>query len=103
MNLSPAPELNWKQIILDYHSSGLSMKNFCRVNALRYHQFYHYKRKLSGKKNQKSSFVKVKVASPAPVKEEPRVVIYYNDLSLVLEGEQDLDLIAKLCHKLGQV
>ena len=96
------PELNWKQIILDHQSSGLSMKDFCHAKGLRYHQFYHFKRKLSGKQAPRSSFAKVKVVDRSPTKEPPRVVIYFNELSLALEGDQDLDLIAKLCHKLGQ-
>lgn len=105
MSLTPTAELNWKQIILEHQASGLSMKEYCQAKGLRYHQFYHFKRKLSGKKSSpKSSFSRVKVvASVKTKKEEPRIVIYYNDLSLALEGEQDLVLIAKICHQLGKV
>jgi hypothetical protein len=105
MSSSPATELNWKQIIQDHLDSGLSIKEFCQVKGLGYHQFYHFKRKLSGKKSSsKSSFTKVKVVASTTIKkEEPRVIIYYNDLSLALEGEQDLVLIAKLCHQLGRL
>lgn len=102
MSSTQSTEINWKQIILDHQTSGLSMKEFCHSKGLRYHQFYHFKRKLSGKKNQSSSFARVKVVDRSPAKEPPRVVIYYNDLSVALEGDQDLDLIARLCHKLGQ-
>jgi hypothetical protein len=94
------PELNWKQIILDHQNSGLSIKEYCQSKGLRYHQFYHYKRKFSG--NKKSSFTKVKVVDRPPLKEPTRIVIYYNDLSLAVEGDQDLDLIARLCLRLGQ-
>jgi hypothetical protein len=95
-------ELKWNQIILDYQTSGLSMKEFCHSKGLRYHQFHHLKRKLSGKKTPRSLFDGAKVLDRSPAKDPPRVVIYYNDLSLALEGDQDLDLIARLCHKLGQ-
>jgi hypothetical protein len=104
MSSSSVTEPNWNQIILDHQTSGLSIKEFCQIKGLRYHQFYHFKRKLSGKKSSvKSSFAKVKVVtSTTTKKEEPRVVIYYNDLSVALEGDQDLDLIVRICHKLGQ-
>ena len=96
------PELNWKQIVLDHQTSGLSMKEFCQIKGLRYHQFYHYKRKFSGNKIKKSSFTKVKVVDRPQVKKPSRIVIYYNDLSLAVEGDQDLDLITRLCLRLGQ-
>lgn len=102
MSSTQSTELNWKQIILDHQNSGLSMKVFCQTKGLRYHQFYHFKRKLSEKKTQGSSFSKVRVVDRSPVKVPPRIVIYYKDLSVALEGDQDLDLITRLCHKLGQ-
>jgi hypothetical protein len=102
MSSTLTDEFNWKQILLDYQGSKLSMKDFCQVKGLRYHQFYHYKRKLAGKKTPEASYTKVKVVDRSPAKEPPRIIIYFNEVSLALKGDQDLDLIAKICHKLGQ-
>jgi hypothetical protein len=96
----------WKSLVLEQQKSGLSIADFCRVKDLRFNQFYYYKAlnlpKKSQPKTKSPGFVE---AVPAKVKiQEPiqRIVISLGEISISLEGDQDINLVAELCLKLAE-
>lgn len=94
--------LKWKQFIQQQEKSGLSVPKFCIANDLKAHQFIYYKSILFPPKSKKSSFTELKPKVEEQSLEESRIVIYYNDLSVVFEGEHDLQKVSALCHMLDQ-
>jgi hypothetical protein len=92
----------WKQLIQEQEKSGLSVPKFCLEKNLKNHQFTYYKSILFPQKIKKSSFTELTPKVETAILEEFRIVIYYNDLSIVFEGHHDLQKVSFFCQLLDQ-
>lgn len=111
MAISPEQHAHWKSLILDQQKSGLPIAEFCRKHDLRVHQFYYYNAlnfpAKTKAKSKSTGFVemvpaKVKVSNHKVQEPTQRIVIYLGEVSISLEGDQDISLVAELCLKLAE-
>lgn len=98
---SPEQREYWKRLILDQQKTKSSISEFCKEKEVKVHQFYYYRNLFFPEPKKSTGFVQLTVPEPVSV-ENPRMMIHLNQLSITLEGYQDVDFLVDLCFKLDQ-
>ncbi len=91
----------WKQRILDYQESGLTMKAWCAARDIPFHQLKYWTRKLSmgRRKRQSTSWVTVTpILDPSP--QEHTLVVRMGAASIDIHPGFDPSLLSQVVRAL---
>lgn len=91
----------WKQRILDYQESGLTMKAWCTARDIPFHQLKYWTRKLSmgRRKRQPTSWVTV-TPTPGPSSQESTLVVRMGGASIDIRPGFDPSLLSQVVRAL---
>ena len=91
----------WKQRILDYQESGLTMKAWCTVKNIPFHQMKYWIRKLSlsKRKRQTTSWVTV-TPTPDPSPENPTLIVHIGGVTIDIRPGFDPSLLSQVVRVL---